>query len=211
MFKKVVIGIFVVLFTVLMMYAVGGFIVNLSNITNENIVKFFSLIKADDILNSAIGAFLGFGASILVETIFLSRRKKKSIVNVIAELESILDGLKQELYVIFFKDENIKVTDWNEVSKKIISLAHVIYLPIWNTILQTGDVLEFKNEKYFDELIWLYTKLNKLQIMIDDYGDVYNKEKSENILNLYHEIYKALNLKTDDHYCEQLKKTFANL
>lgn len=198
-----------------MLYAVCGFIVDVSDINNEEVTRFFKLINADDILNSAVGAFLGFGASMVVEAIVLTRRKKKSIKNVIAELESILGGLEKDLYNEIFKDKtNVNVeaiTDWGGVINKIKGLAYVIYLPIWNAVLQTGDVLEFKNEKYFEDLVWVYTKLNKLQLLIDNYGEEYDEKKAKRILRLYLDIYNALHNKTCEEYCSSLKSAFPEI
>jgi len=141
------------------------------------------VINWADIVNTAFGAFLGFGFSLLLEAKTIKENKKKSINNIIAELSQIYNGIEQiilsnydeELSTIFSK-EGLNISD-NEKEKlcifdrKVRSMAHVIYLPIWNTLIQTGYLLEFKDEKYFDGLIRIYTLMIRLQKLIDLYHD----------------------------------------
>lgn len=215
MLRKFIIYLFIIVCTISMLYAICGFIVDIADVKNQTFASFFKLIKAEEIVNSAMGAFLGFGASILVEAIVLSRRKKKSIKNVIAELESILGGLQKDIYDEFFygidNPDVSMINDWSKPINKIKGLEYVIYLPIWNAVLQTGDVLEFKNEKYFEDLVWVYANLNKLQMLIDNFGDEDNPKKAERIFKLYLNIHKALNDESCKEYCRSLKSAFPQI
>lgn len=136
-----------------------------------------------DIVNTAFGAFLGFGFSLLLEAKVTKENKKKSINNIIAELSQIYNGIEQivlsnydeELSAIFDK-EKLNISDDEKeklciFDEKVRSMAHVIYLPIWDTLIQTGYLLEFKDEKYFEELIKIYTLMIRLQKLIDLYHD----------------------------------------
>ena len=61
-------------------------------------------ISIFDVINSAIGAFLGFGSSLFLEKILVSSRKKTSIQNIVAELTSIRDGLRKTIIDSIEKD-----------------------------------------------------------------------------------------------------------
>lgn len=140
-------------------------------------------ISLKDIINSAIGAFLGFGASLILEQIATSANKRKSINNIVAELESVRDGIRES--IISFIPDSIKrdisnglLTEEFEkenkivleiLDKKIKEIVYVIYLPIWETVLQTGDILEFKDKPYFDTMIFVYTKIYRLKALIEFY------------------------------------------
>lgn len=157
--------------------------VEMTTISGDFEQKKTDAINWADIVNTAFGAFLGFGFSLLLEAQVTKENKKKSINNIIAELSQIYDGIEQiilssyneELSAIFDKG-NHNISD-NEKEKlyifdgKVRSMAHVIYLPIWDTLIQTGYLLEFKDEKYFEGLIKIYTLMIRLQKLIDLYHD----------------------------------------
>lgn len=48
-------------------------------------------------------------------------------------------------------------------------MVYIIYLPIWETVIQTGDILEFKDKSYFDTMIFVYTKIYRLKALIESY------------------------------------------
>lgn len=150
-------------------------------------------ISLKDIINSAIGAFLGFGASLILEQMATSANKRKSINNIVAELVTVRDGIRES--VISFIPDSIKSDIFNNLlveefrgekrvvlerlDKKIREMVYIIYLPIWETVLQTGDILEFKDKPYFDTMIFVYTKIYRLKALIESY---YKEE--QNILEL---------------------------
>lgn len=162
-------------------------------------------ISLKDIINSAIGAFLGFGASLILEQMATSANKKKSINNIVAELETVRDGIRES--VISFIPDSIKSDISNNLlaekfrgenkivlerlDKKIREMVYVIYLPIWETVLQTGDILEFKDKPYFDTMIFVYTKIYRLKALIESY---YKGE--QNILELTIILKECLDLDT---------------
>lgn len=150
---------------------------------------FFFGISLKDIINSAIGAFLGFWASLVLQKRATSANKRKSINNIIAELETIRDGIRGSV-IAFIPDSlksdisnNLLVEEVREdkkavigrIDKKIREMVYVIYLPIWETVLQTGDILEFKDQPYFDTMILIYTKIYRLKALIESY---YKEEKN---------------------------------
>lgn len=140
-------------------------------------------ISLKDIINSAIGAFLGFGTSIILEQMATSANKRKSINNIVAELETVRDGIRES--VISFIPDSIKNDISNNLlaeelsgekrvalerlDKKIREMVYIIYLPIWETVIQTGDILEFKDKSYFDTMIFVYTKIYRLKALIESY------------------------------------------
>lgn len=138
-------------------------------------------ISLADIINSAIGAFFGMITSLMLEKIVDSNQKKKTIDNIISELLSIKNGihsqiiknLTPEIIQIALSKSNYEISIANEIIELIDSnikdMSYVIYVPIWETVLQTGDILEFKNKNYFEELILIYTKIYKIKILIDNY------------------------------------------
>lgn len=138
-------------------------------------------ISSADIINSAIGAFFGMITSLMLEKFLESISKRKSIDNIIAELKSIRNGLNKQIISKLpptYLQEHLNNSQGNieipvsvlkEIHKNIKDLAYVIYVPIWETVLQTGDILEFKEKKYFEDMIRMYTKIYKLKVLIDDY------------------------------------------
>ena len=140
-------------------------------------------ISLKDIINSAIGAFLGFGTSIILEQMATSANKRKSINNIVAELETVRDGIRES--VISFIPDSLKNDISNNLlaeelsgekrvalerlDKKIREMVYIIYLPIWETVIQTGDILEFKDKSYFDTMIFVYTKIYRLKALIESY------------------------------------------
>lgn len=147
-------------------------------------------ISLKDIINSAIGAFLGFGASLILEKRTTSANKRKSINNIISELQSVRDGIRESIIVLIpdkmknaiYKNLLVEGTDWEirgileRIDKKIIEMAYVIYLPIWENVLQAGDILEFKDKPYFDAMICVYTKIYRLKAIIESY---YNENQND--------------------------------
>ena len=137
-------------------------------------------ISLTDIVNSAIGAFFGMATSLMLEKIIISHRKRTSIKNIVSELVSIRDGIRSAIIdnipdllkkkVVDNKKPSLTFEEKNALKRltdNIYDMAFVIYVPIWETVLQTGDILEFKNKEYFEELILLYTKIYKLKARID--------------------------------------------
>ncbi len=170
---------------VCLLVVISFFVLNHYKITDIIILKISSYLKSNDIqakdvIVSAIGAFFGMGASLLLEQLLISSKKKNSIRNIVAELISIRDGINSEIVELLSDDLKSTIvskecevvfdetqSNYKSIVHNIYDLAFVLYIPIWETFVQTGYILEFKNKKYFEELILTYTKIYKLQNMIN--------------------------------------------
>lgn len=139
-------------------------------------------INWKDIFNAALGAILGFTYSWLLGKKVAKDNKVKSIHNIVAELdqmycgikETILSNYNEELSTLLAKDKCSSDNDKKKIrafDRKVRLMGHVIYLPIWDAIIQTGYILEFKDKEYFEALIRVYTVLIRLQKLIDMYHD----------------------------------------
>ena len=160
-----------------------------------------------DFANTAIGALLGFGASLLLENYLIDSNKEKAIDNIATEMTQMC------LYIfkIYSKDRKIadkqvsceeikmllckfddrikgpqdnfkynKDTDSKGLSrlkKRVVHCRYTIYLPIWDSVLQNGDLLRFKDKGYFECLINIYTRLNKFKAQIDAFDSSINEEE----------------------------------
>lgn len=164
--KKTFMIVFIVALCLVTIYAIAGAIYDLTGLCNDTATAIFGKLNLSDIVGSIAGAFLGFGASLIIENIIISKRKKKSINNIVAEIKPILDTLRnairmskelQEKIACGEKYDSIKKNYGKELENLAYilrqKLSYTIYTPIWETILQNGDLLEFKDEDYFDELI----------------------------------------------------------
>lgn len=168
-------------------------------------------ISLADIINSAIGAFFGMITSLMLEKIIDSSQKKKTIDNIISELLSIKIGINNqiiknlapEIIHTYLYGSNQELIIDNEtvelIDKYIKDMSYVIYVPIWETVLQTGDILEFKNKKYFEELILIYTKIYKIKILIDNYYEEKTFDGKQ-VINIVRECLELNQMFTDNKY-----------
>lgn len=158
-------------------------------------------IKSADIINSAIGAFFGMITSLMLDKFIDSKSKRNSITNIIAELDSIRNGLYDQIICKLPEQYHNRIINekleidldselLDQINRNIKDLAYVIYIPIWETVLQTGDILEFKEKKYFEELIRMYTKIYKLKALIDSYYS----EKEVNVICIRRIIIECVEL-----------------
>lgn len=92
-----------------------------------------------DIINTAIGAFLGFVFGFLLEMIIENTKRQKSIKNIKIELIDILDTLEN------CKDDYMVLNNF--------------YTPIWDTVLGTGDILSYIKKPYYKKLIMIYSHI----------------------------------------------------
>ena len=126
----------------------------------ENLLEVIKTINIEisltDIINSAIGAFFGMVTSLMLEKRISSHRKRTSIKNIVSELISIRDGIKNAIIdntpsslkekLLKNKKASLSPEEKNvlkSLADNIYDMAFVIYVPIWETVLQTGDILEF--------------------------------------------------------------------
>ena len=100
-------------------------------------------INIGDVLTTAIGAFLGFLFAFWLQTIIDGGKKKQSITNVKRELE--------ELYSLL------------ETTKDDCEVSNEIYVPIWEAVVGSGDILCYIKEKYYNQLIETYSHILSLK------------------------------------------------
>ena len=151
----------------------------------KSIIQLFkSLLVLEEFAYTALGAMFGFGASVILENYILRYTKKKAFRNLVDEIIPTVIQLgelrKRKLARIAKIPIVDKVVDKDalknpEIQEDIYSMFRslkcyrdVVYFPIWESILQNGDLLYFRKEEYFDSLIRVYTHLIKIKHMIDD-------------------------------------------
>ncbi|GHU48871.1 hypothetical protein FACS1894127_0490 [Clostridia bacterium] len=108
-------------------------------------------LSYSDIINTALGAFLGFFASLCVENWLRKRRRGKCIVNIALELMDLKCRI----------EESLNITDIPS------ALSYKLYTPIWETIIGNGDILELKNKPYYNTLFKAYNSITKLSRLED--------------------------------------------
>jgi len=174
-----------------------------------------------DFANTAIGALLGFGASLLLENYLVDSNKEKAIDNIATEMTQMClyifklysedkktaNGLEscKEIKALLSKfDNRINANQENSkfnkeedskglktIKKRVIHCRYTIYLPIWDSVLQNGDLLRFKDKGYFECLINIYTRLNKFKAQIDSFdSSIENQELFLYLFELYNDIQK---------------------
>lgn len=116
-----------------------------------------------DILISFLGAFLGFGLTLLVEcivSIFTKRNSmNKSLIGLVEELEDIKDRLDNTKSCVNELNEDDIITD----AIKPISIE----IPIWEAFIQTGNILLFmnKNKNLYKALDKVYNHIRQLSVL----------------------------------------------
>lgn len=166
---------------------------------------------AEELLITFLGAFLGYISAIIVEKKISKKRSKDFIYNIIIELINIKNSLEE-------KTVNSKSLDKD--CKSVPSpFAHSVYTPIWDTIIQTGDIIGLKDEKYYDELISVYGAIKHWTRCEDWLSENYYKlseeqisEKIREIVFVRNDIYSILsgkdagNSKKGNHVYELIRK-----
>jgi len=107
------------------------------------------LLNASGIFNACLGAFVGFFLSTSLQDWLRRRHRKKCIVNIALELKDIKNTIQK------CKDAITPV------------LSYAIYTPIWEAVVGNGDILELKEEPYYDDLFLAYGHISKLSKMED--------------------------------------------
>ena len=164
----------------------------------EGISEFISI---GGIIETTIGAFLGFGSAILTEKLISDSEKKKTISNIIDELiaykhdlgELIIPSLKINLEADHFELQpyEIEIIDSSGEKKRILTclndfpkrMVYSFYTPIWDTTVETGDILEFKDNDYFNDLIVVYSNIKKLNSLVESYYNRIDDSSSEDMIN----------------------------
>jgi hypothetical protein len=141
------------------------------------IVSFFISIDYYQILYTFLGAFLGFFIPFLVQKKNEKRKKKKIINNIFRELSGIKNNLDVNIIMSLEKMDNDLINQIREKSiieiylredlktrliecyDNISEVCLELYVPIWDALVATGDVIEFKDECYFDDMMQVYTHI----------------------------------------------------
>ncbi|MDE6550319.1 MAG: hypothetical protein K2M44_02300 [Clostridia bacterium] len=213
--------VFIAVTVLVFLYCIASNIINhLEGVSNTLQIVF----GLSDFANTAIGALLGFGASLLLDKYLIAVNKEKVIDNIVAEMTRMC------LYISEMFDPYIRLQDnnGNEIIKfsdtlqgaldsltnkansdqykpefkilknRVINHRYKIFLPIWDSVLQNGDLLRFKDREYFECLINIYTRLNKFRAQIDAFDASFeNKELFEYLVELYSDVqslYKYIKL-----------------
>ena len=143
---------------------------------------FKKILVLEDFAYTALGAMFGFGASLILENYILNYSKKKAFTNLVDEIIQIiiqLGDLRQnilkpitEIPVVNGKVDRLNIEkrkdDLSRTFRSVKYYKDTVYFPIWESILQNGDLLFFREENYFCSLIKVYTRLIKIKHMIDD-------------------------------------------
>ena len=168
-----------------------------------------------DLLIAFIGAFLGLGSALFLQKSLSNSQARKSIGNIIDELDvffidliGVLTDINSSKSLTYDTPES-EIEIFAMVPKK---LAYAIYVPIWETFVKTGNILEFKNKVYFDDLILLYSNIQKLSNMINWFveNEIILNTKEDRIDKLKIIIDQCLYLKNYLNYKPKLNKLFKN-
>ena len=209
---KILVGLFIVIF----LYCIGCIIVSKTENSPAWLTNIFS---GGDIANTAVGALLGFGASLFLENYIIGLNRERAIDNIVAEIKAmekliskgfsdnfkkngsyVQDADIRELFKAYDNKKAYEEKYINALEKmilKINKLRYAIYIPIWDSVLQNGDLLYFKNKDYFDSLIKVYTYIIKIKNLIDGFETVSKQGDFDNIKIIYKEISKLKNAITD--------------
>lgn len=168
-----------------------------------------NMISVSGIVETTIGAFLGFFFALLTEKLIGDANKKKTIDNVIDELVAYrndLGALINPSIKIDLEDKNFfskpySITTTDNEGRTITKqsclsdlphqLVYSFYVPIWDTILETGVILEFKDKPYFNDLILVYSNINKLNRLTECYCTSNEKNNNERTIMLMNIIVQA--------------------
>lgn len=130
------------------------------------------------LLYSFIGAFAGFGLTLLIEvivgTIKNHRTRKYFLQCFYIELTSVLNKTK------------IEITD-----------QAIIEIPTWETFVNSGSLLLFHKEKFFQSLISTYTTVKELaalekETQVDAQAMETLKQKREEVKNKIEALLKEI-------------------
>lgn len=214
---------FVVGFAALVfLYTIGCIVVHFVD-APQFFESFFSL---GELAYTTLGALLGFGASIFVENSIQTRERRKAIYNIVDEVVQQIINISSffdaESYSNKFEQKDIdafieslyapkatfdKTVDpiVEAIIKRVEKSYQFIYIPIWESVLQNGNLLTFRNFNYFDSLIKTYNRIIQIKNKIESFDkrdceDI--KEQIKFIRDFYNSFFKLLTLDIDNNYYE---------
>ena len=205
---RLYVGLFICVAVIVFLYCIACNIVSNLDDLPKSVKIVFGL---SDFANTAIGALLGFGASLLLENYLIDNNKEKAIDNIAAEMTQMClhisklysepmnvdSGKDITLVLSKFSQNNGKYNNETDdkglkkLKNRVIHCKYTIYLPIWDSVLQNGDLLRFKDKDYFESLINIYTRLNKFKAQIDMFDNSLEGEKLYlSLFELYKDVQK---------------------
>lgn len=140
---------------------------------------------------TGLGAFLGLLAALATEGIVRRRRKLRSFENLLDEARGFLLALMPIL------DSEV------ETVELVAALKHRIHLPIWDAIVGTGDLMEFRERPYFDSLIRLYTMILELRSRVDG-ASLASDQESDDLAEVRACVERIFVLTRNDAHLEPL-------
>lgn len=140
-------------------------------------------ITFGDLIISFVGAFFGFGLTILIE-LFFHRMSKRSLINL------SVNNIKLEL-------EDLQ----NNLSKCNEDDTLIIDIPVWESFVQSSNIMLFAKKKYYNELLKTYSEIKLLSEIEKRYmNEIETKDRKELIdarVSLKKRIERVLPLLTE--------------
>ena len=215
--KRVLVWVFIGVAIFVFLYCIAC---NVISYLDDMPVIVQTIFGLSDVANTAIGALLGFGASLLLDNYLVNVNKEKAIDNVVAEITQMCLYISKIFSKYVRTKNSIELEENDDIKKlldrfdnkingigenskygrdvskglsiiknRIIHCRYNIYLPIWDSILQNGDLLRFKEKQYFECLINVYTRLNKFKAQIDAFDSSLTTEKLfTSVFELYNDV-----------------------
>lgn len=179
---------FVVGFAALVfLYTIGCIVVHFVN-APQFLESFFSL---GELAYTTLGALLGFGASIFVENSIQTRERRKAIDNIVDEVvqqiknistffqaDSYDNEFEQKDIDSFIKSLSAPKASFDKsidpiveaIIKRVENSYQYIYIPIWESVLQNGNLLTFRSFDFFDSLIKTYNRIILIKNKIESFN-----------------------------------------
>jgi hypothetical protein len=181
----------------------------------QNITQFLNTNRGD-ILVSFIGAFFGFAFALILEWVLTfirdNNRKKKLLKAIISQLRKLKDGDKDAGTIGL--DAKLQSDD---------PYFRYEYF-VWETAKSSGELMLISKEKYFEQLLKIYSDIYFADLLEQKYFDLYissltsdseELKKQKNALNkarkgerqkIVKEIQSFVNLKLDGNTFYRLSR-----
>lgn len=117
---------------------------------DPNVIDFSQQVNLWEFVYAFAGAFFGFGLTVLLECIFNKFREHK-------HKKEVLKNIKKELLQI--KNEAFAVM----INKNRYYPSFEPFIPCYYALVQSGDLLIFVNDNYYEALIAAYFSLRLLK------------------------------------------------
>lgn len=155
----------------------------------KTFVDFLLSVDVLELIYAFFGAFGGFLLASQWEKFSERKRKKQSISNIIAELNGISGTIEKNIPE---EIENASDQDAykNFFEENLYHFKYLLYYPIWQSLINSGDLLDFKDEPYFDELINLYNRITVLSESINSLPNKYDPD----LKDVYYRCHKLCKL-----------------